>query len=232
MAAPAPQQFDTIREAFCAVYKCRPEAFEKKVFWRGLYRHAWLPAHWMWWFERDFFGADLSSIHAMGEARSEPELHRAIDDLENLKLVERSIRRGTLVIRVSGTRVINVLQPLVPLLKPLPSHTEFITTAEPGTRLPTDAPVDSAPRSDGVAMTVRRLKRLHTDVAAGRDWNLALTDSGLDPQRLEALLAENSAGRPELAWLRRYVADQRELERLRVENEGLRKAVEALKAGR
>jgi len=81
-------------------------------------------------------------------------------------------------------------------------------------------------------MTVRRLKRLHVDVAAGRDWNLALTDSGLDPQRLEALLEENSAGRPELVWLKRYVADQRELERLRVENEGLRQAVEALKAGK
>lgn len=231
MADQSNQQFDTIRDAFCAVHKCGPEGFEKKVLWFGLYRHAWLPAHWMWWFERDYFVDDLGAIRHMGDARSEPELQRAVDDLENLKLVERSIRRGTLALRVSATRVIRLLQPLVPLLRPLPSSTEIFqnrNTPASGAYARVGAAAEAAPRSEGAALTVRRLKRLHADVVAGREWHLALNDSGLEADRVDALLGENAGGRPELAWLRRYLADHRELETLRAENDRLRKAVEAL----
>lgn len=234
MADQSPQQFDTIREAFCAVHRCGPETFEKKVLWFGLHRHAWLPAHWMWWFERDYFVDDLGAIRHMGDARSEPELQRAIDDLENLKLVERSIRRGTLALRVSATRTIRLLQPLVPLLKPLPSQTEMIrppanyNTPAGGAYARVGAAADPGPRNEGTALTIRRLKRLHGDVVAGRDWKLALGDSGLEADRVDALLAENSEGRPELVWLRRYLTEHRELELLREENDRLKKALEAL----
>jgi len=234
MADSSPQQFDTIREAFCAVHRCPPEAFEKKVLWFGLHRHAWLPAHWMWWFERGYFVDDIGAIRHMGDARSEPELQRAIDDLENLKLVERSIRRGTLALRVSATRTIRLLQPLVPLLKPLPSQTEILrptTNFNPpaiGASARAGGVAESGPRNEGTALTIRRLKRLHGDVVAGRDWKLALADSGLEADRVEALLSENSEGRPELVWLRRYLAEHRELEQLREENDRLKKALEAL----
>lgn len=229
MAKPAPQQYDTVREAFCAVYRCRPEKFEKKVFWKGIYRHAWLPAHWMWWVERDFFADDLGAISSIGDARSEPELQRGIDDLENLALVERSIRRGTLKIRVSGTRLVRLLQPLVPLLKPLPSQSEISPPA--GTTVPAapePARPEPAPRAEGMAITLRKLKRLHADIVAGRALELALADGGLDRDRVEAQLAEHSAGRPELAWLREYLAAQRELAQLRQENTRLQKAVAEL----
>lgn len=226
------QQFDTIREAFCAVHKCAPEAFEKRVLWFGLHRHAWLPAHWMWWFERDYFVDDVGTIRQMGEARSEPELQRAADDLENLKLVERGIRRGPLGIRVSATRVIRLLHPLVPLLKPLPSQSEIFRPSAPtpagGALARVGAAPDPAPRSEGNALTVRRLKRLHADVVAGREWNLAVSECGLEPDRVEAFLDEHSGGRPELAWLRRYLAELRELELLRAENGRLKVAVETL----
>lgn len=234
MADQPTQQFDTIREAFCAVHRCGPEAFEKQVLWFGLHRHAWLPAHWMWWFERGYFVDDLGAIRHMGDARSEPELQRAIDDLENLKLVERSIRRGPLAIRVSATRTIRLLQPLVPLLKPLPSSTELFrapanfNTPAGGAFARVGTVAEAGPRNEGTALTVRRLKRLHADVVAGRDWHLALADSGLAGDRVDALLGENAEGRPELAWLRRYLAEHRELDALREENDRLRKAVETL----
>lgn len=234
MADQSPQQFDTIREAFCAVHRCPPEAFEKKVLWFGLHRHAWLPAHWMWWFERDYFVDDLGAIRHMGDARSEPELQRASDDLENLKLVERSIRRGTLAIRVSATRTIRLLQPLVPLLKPLPSQTEILrppanyNTPAGGAYARVGAAAEAGPRNEGTALTIRRLKRLHADVVAGRDWKLALADSGLEADRVDPLLADNAEGRPELVWLRQYLAEHRELLRLREENDRLKKALEAL----
>jgi hypothetical protein len=186
----------------------------------------------MWWFERGYFGDDFGMIHAMGEARSEPELQRAIDDLENLKLVERSIRRGPLAIRVSGTRVIQLLQPLVPLLKPLPSSTELFhdrpSTPAGGAFARVGAATEAGPRGEGSALTVRKLRRLHADVGAGRDWHLALSDSGMDADRVETLLAEQSEGRSELVWLRRYLAEHRELDQLRTENDRLKKAVEAL----
>lgn len=234
MADPSPQQFDTIRAAFCAVHRCAPEAFEKKVLWFGLHRHAWLPAHWMWWFERGYFVDDIGAIRHMGDARSEPELQRAIDDLENLKLVERSIRRGTLALCVSATRSIRLLQPLVPLLKPLPSQTEILRPLAcfnpPAAGVPVRAvgAAEPGPRNEGTALTIRRLKRLHGDVVAGRDWKLALSDSGLGADRVEVLLSENSEGRPELVWLRRYLSEHRELEQLREENDRLKKALESL----
>lgn len=232
MAANETPQFDNIRDAFCAVYKCRPEAFERKVFWHGVLRHAWLPAKWIWLTERSFFNDDLGMIRTMGDAHSEPELQRAVDDLENLRLVERSIRRGALGIRVSGKRVLTQLLPLVPLLKPQSSHTAALRNPEPAA-LPAAAAVPVAPagpRVEGSALTVRRLKRLHADVVAGRDWKLAVADSGLEEGSVGELLKQNSSGRPELAWLQGYLADQRELARLRQENDRLQKAVETLKS--
>ena len=91
MTTPTPQ-FDTLREAYAAVYDCRPEAFERRVFWRCLYPHAGLLAWWMWWVEREFFRTDLEAVEALGEARCEADFRRAIDDLENHGLVERSLR--------------------------------------------------------------------------------------------------------------------------------------------
>jgi hypothetical protein len=234
MAEQPNQQFDTIRDAFCAVHRCTPEAFEKKVLWFGLHRHAWLPAHWMWWFERGYFVDDIGAIRHMGDARSEAELQRAGDDLENLRLVERGIRRGTLALRVSSTRAIRLLQPLVPLLKPLPPAPELVrtpanfNTPAGGAFARVGTVAEGGPRNEGTALTVRRLKRLHADVVAGRDWHLALSDSGLDAERVDALLGNHAEGRPELVWLRRYLAEHRELEFLRAENDRLKKAVETL----
>lgn len=86
-------QFDTLRDAYAAVYDCRPEEFEHRVFWRCLYPHAGPPARWMWAVERDFFRTDLETVQALAESRCTSDFHRAIDDLENHALVERSLRR-------------------------------------------------------------------------------------------------------------------------------------------
>ena len=123
MTKPTPQ-FDSLREAYAAVYDCRPEEFERRVFWRCLYPHAGLLAWWMWWVEREFFRTDLEAVEALAEARCDAELRRAIDDLENHGLVERSLRRGRLRIRLSTSRLRRVLEPLMPLLRPLPERQE------------------------------------------------------------------------------------------------------------
>ncbi len=222
-STPSPR-FDTLREAYAAVYHCAPEAFERRVFWKGLYRHAWLPAHWMWWFEREFFRPDLEAVRAIGNARNEPDLQRAIDDLENHGLVERSIRRGRLMIRLSPNRLIYVLRPLLPLLHPAAEEPVHYIPVVP-VREPTSDPARSSGRSPhaarageripGGVQLVRVLKRLHGDIVSGRELSLALADAGLTRSEAEAALREVAPGRSELEWLQGYFHLLDEVERLR-----------------
>ncbi len=215
-----PRQFDTLREAFAAVYRCTETDFDHRVFWKGLYRHAWLPAHWMWWAEREFFQTDIEAIHALGFVRCEADLERAIDDLENQGLVERSIRRGRLMIRLSPSRLIAVLRPLLPLLRPLAGEAPetFAVRASahaPGAAAPRTSRALPPDRAQGGAHALRTLKRLHAEIVAGRNLDAALAAADLTRAEAQAALARVSADRPELEWLRGYLADLAELEQLR-----------------
>jgi hypothetical protein len=224
-STPSPR-FDTLREAYAAVYHCAPEAFERRVFWKGLYRHAWLPAHWMWWFEREFFRPDLEAVRAIGNARNEPDLQRAIDDLENHGLVERSIRRGRLMIRLSPNRLIYLLQPLLPLLHPPAEEPDHYIPVAPVRELTSEEPrsggrsphaARAGERIPGGVQLVRVLKRLHGDIVSGRELSLALADAGLTRSEATAALREVASGRAELEWLQGYFQLLDEVERLRSE---------------
>lgn len=215
-----PRQFDTLREAFAAVYRCAETDFDRRLFWKGLHPHAWLPAHWMWWFEREFFRLDLEAVRALGSARCEADLQRAIDDLENQCLVERSIRRGRLRIRLSPSHLIAVLRPLLPLLRPVEGEVPetFVVRASahaPGAATPRTSRALPVDRAQGGAHTLRKLKRLHTEVVTGRNLPEALAEAALTREEAEAALAQVSADRPELEWLRGYLADLAELQRFR-----------------
>lgn len=209
MNAPSPQ-FDTLREAYAAIYDCRPEEFEHRVFWRCLYPHASLLAWWMWWVERQFFRTDLEAVEALGEARCEADFRRAIDDLQNHELVERSLRRGRLRIRLSPSRLRRVLEPLLPLLNPLPERSE-------------SAPViASAPSpAEGTRRPLRRvdelknLRRIHARIVAGAPLAEVLSESGWDRTELLGSLSEHAGTHPELAWLLSYLRLLDEVEALR-----------------
>lgn len=207
---PNTPQFDTLREAYAAVYDCRPEEFEHRVFWRCLYPHAGVPARWMWWVERDFFRTDLETVHALGEARSSADLERAIDDLENNALVERSIRRGTLRIRLSPSRLGRLLKPLLPLLKPLPERQESeLVTA------PTPSPAEGARRPLRRVDELKSLRRIHSRIVAGIPVPEALQEAGWERDEVLGSLAGHAPAHPELAWLLSYIRVLDEVEALR-----------------
>ncbi len=209
MTANTPQ-FETLREAYAAVYDCRPEEFEHRVFWRCLYPLAGVPARWMWAVERDFFRTDLEAVQALAEARCDADLSRAIDDLENHALVERSLRRGMLRIRLSPSRLGRLLRPLLPLLRPLPERLD----SEPAIA-PTPAPAEGGRRSLRRVDEVKSLRRIHGRIVAGIPVPKALEEVGWNQDELLGSLLAHSAADPELAWLLSYLRLLEEVETLR-----------------
>jgi hypothetical protein len=209
MTTPTPQ-FDTLREAYTAVYDCRPEEFERRVFWRCLYPHAGLLAWWMWWVEREFFRTDLEAVQALAEARCEADLRRAIDDLENHGLVERSLRRGRLRIRLSPSRLRRVLEPLIPLLRPAPQRPESSPVV-----LPVPSPAEGTRRPLRRVDEVKSLRKIHARIVAGTPLTEVITEAGWEQADLLGSLTDHSEGNPELAWLLSYLRVLEEVETLR-----------------
>lgn len=215
MNSPTPQ-FDTLREAYAAVYDCRSDEFDRRVFWKCLYPHAGLLAWWMWWVEREFFRTDLEVVQALGEARSEADLRRAIDDLENHGLVERSLRRGRLRIRLSPSRLSRVLKPLLPLLKPVPERSEPRAAV---TAVPSPIPAEGTRRPLRRVDELKSLRRIHARIVAGAPLAEVLSESGWDRTELLGSLSEHAEAHPELAWLLSYLRLLDEVDTLRAERQ-------------
>lgn len=209
-------QFDTLREAYAAVYDCRPEEFERRVFWRCLYPHAGLVAWWMWWVEREFFRTDLEAVQALAEARCKRDLHRAIDDLENQALVERSLRRGRLRIRLSPSRLSRVLKPLLPLLKPVPKGSESVPVI-----VSAPSPADGTRRPSRRVDELKSLRRIHARIVSGTPVTEVLAEAGWERAELLRSLTDHSGGNPDLAWLLSYLRVLDEVETLRKGRPGI-----------
>lgn len=220
-------QFSTFREAFCAYYRCRPEAFERKAFWKSVYRHALLFAVPIWLFNRRFFHADLELIRQFGNCRSAEELSVATGEFSTTNRLERSIRRGKLRIRVSGTRLLALHNRLSRYVRPHAPDT--ISGYVVGGNALDPAPAragESAPvRSEGSALVTRRLKQAHDELTAGRSLREVLRNSGYTEEALIEALDQNSAGSPTFAWLRDYLRRERQLGRLEAENAQLLRKV-------
>ena len=73
-------QFPNFKEAYCAAYRCQPENFDHRVFWRCVHRRALPLTILTWVLERRVFQPDLEVIHALGAASSEVELLAAMEE--------------------------------------------------------------------------------------------------------------------------------------------------------
>lgn len=208
MAESSPQ-FDTFKDAYCAAHGCAPDAYDRSVFRRCLYRHALFFARPVWWWNRYFFQPDFEVIAAIGRASTEDELRVLIDEFENLRNVERDLLHATLRIRISTTRLTETFQELLPLLKP--------ATPSPvtGRAVPVASDRDAG---DSSVLLVRRLKRIHAEVVSGKPLDKAAVLAGLELSEIPGLLARHKEGRPELGWLEEYLAQMEQVAKLREEN--------------
>ena len=205
--AEARPQFNNFKEAYCAAHRCAPERYDRSVFHRCLYRHAVLFARPVWWWDRHIFQQDFELIAAIGRASTERELQVLIDEFENFRLVERNLLHATLRIRLSTTRLTVTFHELLPLLNP-PAPVQT----------PQAVPVVGRENGDSSALMVRRLKRFHAEVVAGETTAKAVVAAGLEIGEIRSQLARHKEGRPELAWLEEYLAQDELLAELREEN--------------
>lgn len=233
MAAPESEpKFSTIREAFCAYYRCRADAFEHKAFWKTLYPHAVLPAIPIWLFNRRFFHADLETIRQFGACRNPAEFAAVMSEFSTANLLERTIRRGRLRIRVSGTRVLGMFNRLRDYLHP--SDVEMIeeyvrhsnasesATTKKSVRMPTPSLKESP------AVMLRKLRQAHEELVAGGDKNRVLERIGMTEDALLEALGIYGGGTPGLVWLRDGLLREQHLKRLELENAQLNRAVARL----
>jgi len=218
--AKEPAQFKTLREAFCAVRRCRSEDFERKVIWHCFPIHVLPFAIVFWVIERGLFQKDFESIRAAGQAKTAEELENAISEFDNLLGVERGFRRGTLHICIRGHLLGKCLEPLLPRL---------IGFQSPSTpELPIRAvPLDT--REPG-SLTIRRLRKFRDDIIQGRSMSETLNESGWSKSELHDLVSTQAPGRPDLIWFAEYLGQLDELSTLRLENERMTRVVAELSA--
>ena len=69
----------TFRECYCEKYRCKVENFERKVFWRCLYWHAWLLAPLLMFFTEDYFNADRELVLDVGACTNRQQVKEVID---------------------------------------------------------------------------------------------------------------------------------------------------------
>ena len=98
----------TFRERFCEAYKCAPDEFEEKVFWRCLHRHAWIFAKFLYRSDPKIFKEDIEFIHEIGSVTNPYMFKSELNRYHGRNVRERGWLRGTFVIRVSARRVITL----------------------------------------------------------------------------------------------------------------------------
>jgi hypothetical protein len=105
----------TFRDYFCERFSCPVEQFEKRVLRRALHRrtlallvHAISPR---------FFDLDFRTIRQLGVACSSEEFRAEIDSFRFESRTQRGFLKRTLRLRISGKRLMHLLNQLSPAPK-------------------------------------------------------------------------------------------------------------------
>jgi hypothetical protein len=231
-------QFATLRDAFCAYYLCSSEAYERKAFWKTLYPHAVLLAVPIWIFNRRFFHADLEVIRQFGDCRNAEECSAVMGEYATSNEMDRTIRRGNLRIRVSGTRLLGMFHRLSDYLVPseMEQISDYVRSTNSANRTQArknGAGVEvetegSGLRKENPAPALRKLKQAHEEIVSGRPIRDVLEGLGCgQPVFLEAL-ASHAASNPGFSWLRDRLLSEERLARLETENAQLNRTVARL----
>ena len=205
MATPSTPPFSNFRDAFCHHYRCAPGEYERKMFFRTLYPFRSLLALPIWWFNRRLFALDLDVVQGMGKCTTKEECQSILEEFHNANRVERGFRRGTLTIRVSGTRVIEVWDQLSGFIQPPATENPLAgVTISAGTSA-------LSPKGTSV-VALRKLRQMHEAITQGEPVAKVLGEAGLPLERFLEQLSQNSTGNPSFAWLREQLDKERRLE--------------------
>lgn len=235
--APTPK-FPNFREAFCAYYRCRPEDYQRRAFMRAMNPFKMVLGLPIYTFNKPFFAMDFGVVDSIGDARTESEFGFAMDELIGINRVERSIRRGLLGIRISGSRLKAMWETLKPYIEAPAAEAPRVDAAV----VPQDIIGRRAPEAGpaGAALApqlVRRLRSASDAVISGVPVAQAVAEAGFESEadfvaalrsradvhgqsrwllaQLE-LAGKLAALESELAHARSVIADQQvELSRLR-----------------
>jgi hypothetical protein len=97
-----------VKAGFCERYGCAPDEFERRVFWRCLYRHALPLAGVIWACNPEFFKTDLQAIRLIGTATSAREVLAEVNSLRDDPRTRSRFLRESLRIRISGKRLLRL----------------------------------------------------------------------------------------------------------------------------
>jgi hypothetical protein len=104
----------SFREAFCERFACPPEEFEKRVLRRALYRRSRPLSALLYSWNPRFFDLDLRTIRQLGLARSSEEFRAEIDSFRFESRMQRGFLKRTLRLRISGKRLMRLLEEVAP----------------------------------------------------------------------------------------------------------------------
>jgi hypothetical protein len=182
---------------------------------------ALLPAIPIYLFNRRFFAKDFDAIRAFGAARTPEEMTSVGAEFATVNRLERSIRRGFLSIRISGTRLLSLYERLLPYVREPQTEPE-------ATFVPKEAAIDKvvsvraeAGRIEASAAALRKLRQAHAEITAGRAVDQVIAGLGYTEDDFLETLEQNGAGNPDFGWLHEYVIRERRLREVESENERL-----------
>lgn len=203
------------KSAYCEEHGCRPDAFERHVFYRAIPRLRLPLLPFFKGANNPRFIHDLEAIRAIGEARTSQEFVRVIEELGSMQSLDRDPVRIHLGLRISPTRLDALFAPLLSLLAPLP-EVVFPTLKAPEDGTETDSP--GFPRgTETTVYAMRRCLRVHNSLTRGEELMEVLKREQISRPELEDALERLAIFRAELGWLRQYLDDLDELQDFRAE---------------
>lgn len=104
------------REAFCHRHGCDAATFGRNVFFRAVPPTRLPLVLFFWIFDRAMFAADLDIIRLLGDTVTPDDCTALMDELNNSNRFAKTFLRGTLGIRASGGRLMELRDSLDELI--------------------------------------------------------------------------------------------------------------------
>ncbi len=111
-SSPDSTESGTFRDLFCRATDCSPEAFEKELMQRCLFRRARLLYPWIEHLNGDFFFHERRLVEQIAAQESYEGIRYDIDFYQH-KFVSTCARRSALRIRLSGQRLLQLVRTIM-----------------------------------------------------------------------------------------------------------------------